>query len=93
MVILLNRWILTIAGVELGRVCACNLGSRLVYYERLQPVSTCLKNLPTEEEEKNLTTHKLDPKKNVVFIAFSIALTLDVKIVWFGRQKAVCVTK
>ena len=73
MVILLNRWILTIAGVELGRVRVCNL--------------------PTEEEEQNLTTPKLDPKKNVLFIAFSIALTLDVKIVWFGCQKAVCVTK
>ena len=31
------------------------------------------------------------PKKTVLVIAFRIALTLDVKIVWFGRQMAVCV--
>ena len=36
---------------------------------------------------KILTT----PKKNISVIAFRIAVTLDVKIGWFGRQVAVCV--
>ena len=27
------------------------------------------------------------------YIAFRIAVTLDVKIVWFGRKVAVCVNK
>ena len=36
---------------------------------------------------------KLGPPKTVPDIAFRIALTLDVKIVWFGRQVAVCVQK
>ena len=31
MVILLNGWILLIGGVASGRVCACNLGSSLVF--------------------------------------------------------------
>ena len=35
----------------------------------------------------------LVPKKIVSFIAFRIALTLDVKTVWFGRQVGVCVNK
>ena len=29
----------------------------------------------------------------MLIIAFRIALTLDVQIVWFGRQMAVCVQK
>ena len=29
----------------------------------------------------------------VLFIAFKVELTLDVNIVWFGCQKAVCVIK
>ena len=33
------------------------------------------------------------PKKTSLIIAFRIALTLDVQIVWFGRQMAVCVQK
>ena len=37
------------------------------------------------------TPPKLGPQKIVSIIAFRIALTLDVKIVWFGRQVAVCV--
>ena len=40
-----------------------------------------------------MTPPKLGPKKTVSIIAFRIALTLDVKIVWFGRQVAVCVQK
>ena len=40
-----------------------------------------------------LTPPKLGPKKNVSIIAFRIALTLDTKIVGFGRQVAVCVQK
>ena len=39
----------------------------------------------------SLTPPKLGPKKTVLIIAFRIAVTLDVKIVWFGRQVAVCV--
>ena len=42
---------------------------------------------------KILTPPKLGPKKTVSIIAFRIALTLDVKMVWFGRQVAVCVQK
>ena len=40
-----------------------------------------------------LTPPKLGPKKTVSIIAFRIALTLDVKIVWFCCQVAVCVQK
>ena len=40
-----------------------------------------------------LTTPKLGPKEIVSFIAFRKALTLDVKIVWFGCHVAVCVNK
>ena len=36
---------------------------------------------------------KLGPQKTVLIIAFRISLTLDVKIVWFGCQVAVCVQK
>ena len=36
---------------------------------------------------------KLAAKKTVLVIAFRIASTLDVKIVWFGRQVAVSVKK
>ena len=38
-----------------------------------------------------MTTPKLGPKITVSFIVFLIALKIDVKIVWFGCQKAVCV--
>ena len=34
-----------------------------------------------------------NPKKTGLIIAFRIALTLDVKFLWFGRQVAVCVQK
>ena len=40
-----------------------------------------------------MTTPKLGPKITVLFKAFRTALTLDVKIVGFGCQKAVCVNK
>ena len=40
-----------------------------------------------------LTNPKLGPKKTVSVIVFRIAWTLDVKIVWFGRQVTVCVQK
>ena len=36
---------------------------------------------------------KLCPQKTVSIIAFRIALTLDVKIYWFGHQVAFCVQK
>ena len=32
-------------------------------------------------------------KKAMLFIAFRILLTLDVKILWFGRQMTVCANK
>ena len=35
----------------------------------------------------------LGPEKTVLIIAFRIALTLDVQIVWFDRHMAVCVQK
>ena len=43
--------------------------------------------------KKNLTPPNLGPKKTGLIIAFRIAWTLDVKIVWFGHQVAVCVQK
>ena len=48
---------------------------------------------PTVNIKKNLITPKLGPKNTVSVIAFRIAWTLDVKIVWFSRQVAVCVQK
>ena len=42
---------------------------------------------------KILTPPKLGPQKTVLIIAFRIALTPFVKIVWLGRQVAVCVQK
>ena len=58
-----------------------------------QPQSTLSqwKNLPPLI--KILTPPNLGPKKTVSIIAFRIVLTLDVKIVWFGRQVAVYVQK
>ena len=53
--------------------------------------SLLLKKTPTVK--KNLTPPKLGPKKTVLIIAFRIAWTLDVEIVWFGCQVAVCVQK
>ena len=55
-----------------------------------QPQSTlsCCKK-PTSVI-KILTPPNFGPKKTVSIIAFRIALTLDVKIVWFGPQVAVC---
>ena len=43
--------------------------------------------------KKNLTTPRLSSKRTLLVIAFRIALTLDVKIVWFRCQVAVCVNK
>ena len=40
-----------------------------------------------------LTIPKLSPKITVSVIAFRIAMTLDVKVFWFGYQVAVCVQK
>ena len=40
-----------------------------------------------------LTTPQIDPKKTVSVMAFRIALILDVKIVWFDCQVAVCGNK
>ena len=39
---------------------------------------------PPIVNKKILTTPKLGPKRTVSVTAFRIALTLDVKIVWFG---------
>ena len=44
-------------------------------------------------KKKILTPRKLGPNQIVSVIAFRIALKLDVKISWFGRQVAVCVNK
>ena len=54
--------------------------------------SLALKKPPTVNK-KFWPPPKLDPKKNVSIIAFNIALTLDVKIVWFDPQVAACVQK
>ena len=43
--------------------------------------------------KKILITSELCRKKNVSVIAFRIASTLDVKILWFGCQVNVCVLK
>ena len=51
-----------------------------------------LKKPPTVNK-KILTTPKLGPKKTVSVITFRIALTVDVKILWFVCQVAVCVNK
>ena len=40
-----------------------------------------------------LTTTELGPRKTVSVISFRIALKLDVRIVWFGCQMAICVKK
>ena len=48
---------------------------------------------PSILNKKMLTTPQIDPKKTVSVMAFRIALILDVKIVWFGCQVAVCVNK
>ena len=65
-------------------------------YERDQPVSPRVLSLVVKTSHrywKILTPPKLGSKKTGLIIAFTIALTLDVKIVWFGRQVAVCVQK
>ena len=65
--------------------------------EKDQPVSPrvlplSLKKSPTINK-KFLPPLNLVPKKTVLIIAFRIAWTLDVEIVWFGHQVAVCVQK
>ena len=45
---------------------------------------------PRTVNKKILTPPKLG-LKTVSIIAFRVAWTLDVEIVWFGRQVAVCV--
>ena len=65
-------------------------------YEKVQPVSPRVLSLvekTSHRKLKILTTLKLGPKKTVLVIAFRIALTLDVKTVWFVLQVAVCVNK
>jgi hypothetical protein len=59
-----------------------------------QPQSTlsCCKKNPTVNKKKS-DPPKLGSKKTVAIIAFRIAWTLDVKILWFGRQVAACVQK
>ena len=65
-------------------------------YEEVQPVSPRVLSLvqkTSQRKKKNMTPHKLGAKKTVLVIAFRNVLTLDVKIVWFGRQVAVFVKK
>ena len=81
----------------------CSVNNRAILFEKLwtairegpasQPQSTlsCCKNLPPLL--KNSDPPKLGPKKIVSIIAFRISFTLDVKIVWFCCQVAVCVQK
>ena len=67
-----------------------------ILYEMDQPVSPREFSLvvrTSHRYKKIMTPPKLGPKKTVSIIAFRIALKLDVKIVWFGRQLAVCVQK
>ena len=77
----------------------CFHTSNLILYCRIKrgtslsapEYSLSLKKPPTVNTI--LTRPKLGPKKTVLIIALRIALTLDVKFVWFGRQGAVCVQK
>ena len=65
-------------------------------YESDQPVIRIVLSLvekTSHRQYKILTPPKLGPPKKVSIIDFRIALTLNVKIVWFGRQVAVCVQK
>ena len=70
---------------------------RVIWYQEVQPVSPRVLSLVEEKNchrtSKNLTLPKLGVKINVLFISFWIALTLWVKIVWFGCQVTVCVKK
>ena len=64
--------------------------------EKDQPVNPRVLSLVVKTSHcywKILTPPKLGSKKTVLIIAFRIALTLDVKTVWFGRQVALCVQK
>ena len=67
-----------------------------VTYEKVQPVSprvlSLVEKTPTINK-KFLPPPKVGPKITVSIIAFRIAWTLDVKIVWFCCQVAVCVKK
>ena len=62
---------------------------------RVHPVVLWLKKPPNVNENSDQSSHpwKNFPPKTVLFIAFRIALTPDVKIVWFGCQKTLSVTK
>ena len=74
--------------VEYNMTCHINQKLQLVRGgPASQPQSTpsCWKNLD-RKSQKNLNHLNL-------VIAFRIAWTLDVKIVWFGSQVAVCVRK
>ena len=53
----------------------------------------CDKLWPDLNKKKNMTTPKLGPQKNVSVIAFRFDLTIDVKILLFDCQVAVCVNK
>ena len=71
-------------------------GTNFFTCERAQPVSRRVLSLVEKTSHryyKILTPPKLGPKKTMLIIAFRIALTLDVKIVWFGCQVAVCFQK
>ena len=63
--------------------------TRDIWYERDHPVSPRVLCFV----KKFWPLLSLLLKKTVLIIAFRIALTLNVQIVWFGRQMAVCVRK
>ena len=59
-------------------------------YENIKPVSTRVLSLVGKTYQpkfKMMTTPNIGPEKTVSLIDFRIALTLDLNIVWFGRQR------
>ena len=71
--------------------------STVIFHVRMSGQSaseySLLLKKPPKVNKKVLTTPKLVPKKTVSVIAFSIAVTLDIKSKWFDYQVVVCVHK
>ena len=92
-------WCITVPGYQLSKNINCHhLFENQNFYPKvldryLQSVGQICPPPARIGLIKILTTPKLNPKKTMTIIAFRITLTLDVKIVWFGRQVTVCVQK
>ena len=70
-----------------------NLAHLLKTYKKAQPASPRALSLSKKTFHRELKILTTPFKKTGSVTAFRIALTLDVKIVWFGCQVAVCVNK